>query len=79
MSDRWLPYFVAGVGVGAVAGLLLAPKSGRETREQLGGWLKHKREETEESLHHLREKVREEKDKLAAAVKAGREVYQQKT
>lgn len=78
MSNRGFPYFLMGVGVGAVAGLLLAPRSGRETREQLGGWLKRKREETEESLQHLRDKVRDEKDRLATALKAGREAYQPK-
>lgn len=33
-GDRFL-YFIAGAGIGAVLGLLFAPKSGRETRELL--------------------------------------------
>jgi gas vesicle protein len=32
MSSAW---FVAGLGLGAVAGILLAPKSGRATREAI--------------------------------------------
>jgi gas vesicle protein len=31
-GDKFL-YFIAGAGIGAVLGLLFAPKSGRETRE----------------------------------------------
>ena len=30
-----LAWFIAGLGVGAVVGILYAPKSGRETREDL--------------------------------------------
>lgn len=33
-SDKFL-FFLAGAGIGAVAALLLAPKSGRETRDLL--------------------------------------------
>ena len=33
-GDKFL-YFLAGAGIGAVLSLLLAPKSGRETREML--------------------------------------------
>ncbi len=35
-------FFIGGV-LGAAAGLLMAPKPGSETREQLGDWLKEKR------------------------------------
>ena len=33
-GDKFL-YFLAGAGIGAVLGLLFAPKSGRETREMI--------------------------------------------
>jgi gas vesicle protein len=33
-GDKFL-YFIAGAGIGAVLGLLFAPKSGRETRDML--------------------------------------------
>ena len=42
-SNRWqetLVAFVAGVGLGALAGILLAPKSGEETREQIADAVK---------------------------------------
>lgn len=36
IHDRKMsPWFVAGLGLGALAGVLLAPKSGRETREAI--------------------------------------------
>ncbi|MFA6316373.1 MAG: YtxH domain-containing protein [Elusimicrobiota bacterium] len=40
-SFFWL---LAGVAVGVTAAVLLAPKSGRETREQIGGWWRNARE-----------------------------------
>lgn len=60
-------YFLAGVGVGALigaaAGLLLAPKPGSETREDLG----HK---IDELKHRVGDWVREKKNKAGAAVEA---------
>ena len=35
-TDSWLPSFtwlIAGIGIGAIAGILLAPQSGENTRE----------------------------------------------
>ena len=74
-ENKWLPFFLAGVGVGALAGVLFAPRSGKETREKIGDWVKEKRQETEETLSELREKAAIQKEKLTAAVKAGREAY----
>ena len=36
--------FLGGAAAGAVAGILLAPKSGKETREMLAGYVKEGRE-----------------------------------
>ena len=41
-SDR-LMWFLAGVGLGAAAGVLLAPRSGSETRRQVAGYLDYER------------------------------------
>jgi gas vesicle protein len=58
-------YFLAGVGVGALigaaAGLLLAPKTGSETREELS----HKFDDLK---HRVGDWVREKKNKAGAAV-----------
>jgi gas vesicle protein len=35
MADSKLPYFLCGLGVGAALGILYAPRSGEETREDL--------------------------------------------
>lgn len=35
-------YFVSGAAIGTVLGVLFAPKSGRETREQMNLWLDEK-------------------------------------
>ena len=72
-ENKWLPFFLAGVGVGALAGVLLAPQSGKETREKIGDWIKEKRRESEETLSELREKVSIQKENLTAAITAGRE------
>ena len=37
MACRKCKYFLFGVGIGTVAGVLLAPKSGREIRRELFG------------------------------------------
>lgn len=44
-------YLVVGALVGAIAGLLLAPQAGRDTREQLG----HKLRRTADSVRELRD------------------------
>lgn len=73
-----LAYFLAGLGVGALIGVLYAPKAGRETREEL---LSNAREGTE----YLRARTREaaegvgtlvdkSKVKVAEYVDQGREV-----
>ena len=72
-----LGFFIFGAVAGAVAGVLFAPRSGKDTRENIGTWLKNRREQTKETISELREKTHLQKDKLLAAVKAGREVYKQ--
>jgi gas vesicle protein len=59
-----LMYLLAGFGLGAllgaVAGILFAPKSGSETRKELGGKL-------DESKHQVSEWIKEQRAKRAAA------------
>jgi gas vesicle protein len=60
------PYFLVGMGLGAIAGLLFAPRSGEETRKYL-------RERSTKGLNTLNQqaaKLRESADKI---VKKGKE------
>jgi gas vesicle protein len=79
-------FFLLGAAVGAAAGVLLAPKSGEETREQLADWLHERRERSAEVLHKLKEKesellhkikdvLPEKKEQVAAAIKAGKQAF----
>lgn len=62
-ASLWL---LGGVAVGAVAGVLLAPKAGEETRRDLASWLRKKREQ-----------LPVKKDAVVAAFRAGKEAYQE--
>lgn len=73
-----LTMFLFGAVAGAVAGILLAPRPGSETREQLGDWLKERREQGSDLLNRikdLKDKIPAKKSQLAAALKAGKEAY----
>ena len=63
--------FLIGGLAGAAAALLLAPQSGRESREQLRRYARR----TEENFHELADKATEA---LGRAVDAGRGVIQEK-
>jgi gas vesicle protein len=76
--------FVAGAIVGAAAALLLAPQSGRETREQLRGYARRGEEEVRElagkagdafdqAMEKGRQFLNEQKSVLGEAFDAGRE------
>jgi gas vesicle protein len=79
-------YFLVGLGVGALVGILFAPKSGEETREFLSKRADDGREFAQRKARELRERADEliergkdvavrKKDSLSAAVEAGREAY----
>jgi gas vesicle protein len=94
MSDRdggsSIIWFIAGLGLGAVAGILYAPRSGNETREAILS-------KAEESRHYVRERAREareqanqwvdkskealnqQKEQFRSAYEAGRQAYQETT
>lgn len=95
MSDRdgggtSLVWFLAGLGLGALAGVLYAPRSGSETREAL-------RQRAEEGREYVRNRAREakeqasqwadrgrdavnqQKDQFRAAYEAGRQAYHEAT
>lgn len=67
--------FLLGAAAGAVAGVLLAPRSGEETRERLKDWLEEKREKTQEFLEKEREHLRHKKDQVSTAFDAAKKAY----
>ncbi|MGA2483224.1 MAG: YtxH domain-containing protein [Candidatus Acidiferrales bacterium] len=80
-------FFLVGLGVGALVGILFAPKSGEETREYLAKKAEEGRDYAQRKARELRERAEDlvergkevagkQKDSIAAAVEAGREAYQ---
>ena len=79
-------FFLVGVGIGALLGVLFAPKSGEETREYLSKRAAEGRDYAQKKARELRERADEliergkdvatrKRDSLAAAVEAGREAF----
>ena len=63
-------WFLAGLGVGALVGVLYAPRSGSETREVL-------RARAEEGKDYVRSRAREARDQASQWVDRGRDVVNQ--
>ena len=90
MSDNVgskVSYFLVGLGIGALIGILFAPKSGEETREFLTKKAEEGKDYAQRKARELRERAEDllergkqvaqrEKDSISAAVDAGREAYQ---
>ena len=79
-------YFLVGLGVGALMGVLFAPKSGEETRDYLSKRADDGREFAQKKARELRERADEliergkdvasrKRDSISAAVDAGREAF----
>lgn len=64
---------VLGASVGAALGLLLAPKPGSETREQIADWLKERREKGGDLLETIKTRLPEQKEKVAALAREKKE------
>ena len=94
MSDRdsgsGFFWFLAGLGIGAVAGVLYAPRAGNETREVLRvkaeegrdymrSRAKDAREQAEQWVDRGREVMSEQKEQFRSAYEAGRQAYQEVT
>jgi gas vesicle protein len=85
-EDNKLSYFFLGLGLGVVAGILFAPKSGAETRDFLmskanegADAAKRRAQELREAaadqLDRGRSTVARHKENLSAAVDAGKQAY----
>ena len=87
-DDNKLSYFFLGLGLGVVAGILFAPKSGEETRDFLmskadeGVNLAKRRAEelrdaANEQIERGKSTVQRHKENLTAAVEAGKQAYRE--
>ena len=82
-----ISFFLVGLGIGALVGILFAPKSGEETREYLSQKADEGREYAQRKAQALRERAEDlversksvaarQKESISAAVDAGRDAYQ---
>jgi gas vesicle protein len=65
-GDFKLPYFLIGMGLGAIAGLLFAPRSGEETRKYL-------REQSNKGLDTLNQQAGKLRESAEGMVEKGKE------
>jgi gas vesicle protein len=83
-------WFMAGLGIGGLVGVLYAPRSGNETREELRvraeegrdyvrTRAREAREQANEWVDKGRDVVTQQKDQFRAAYEAGRQAYQEAT
>jgi len=72
-------WLVAGIGIGAVAGILLAPRSGEDTREWISSRCKNGmaivNSKVRQTTQQVGEWVDQSKHQVSEAVTAGREAY----
>ena len=90
MEENKATYFLLGLGLGVAAGMLLAPKSGEETRNLIRSkadegkeYLKRRTEEMAESASGVVDRgksvVNRQKDQISAAMEAGKQAYREAT
>ena len=93
MSDREsnsFMWFLAGLGFGALLGVLYAPRSGRETRDALRNsaqegkeYLKKQGREARETMEDWVERgkdaISRQKEQFGSAFEAGRQAYREAT
>jgi len=93
MSDNVgskVSFFLVGLGIGALIGILFAPKSGEETREYLSKKADEGREYAQRKARELRDRaedliergkeaVSRQKEAISTAVEAGKETYKRET
>jgi|SRR5271157_296666 gas vesicle protein len=79
-------FFLVGLGIGALLGILFAPKSGEETRDYLSSKADEGRDFAQKKARELRERAEDlierskeimarQKESLSAAVDAGKDAY----
>jgi gas vesicle protein len=81
---------LVGLGIGALVGLLFAPKSGEDTREYLSGKADEGRDYAQRKARELRERAEDllerskeimdrQKDAISTAVEAGKDTYKRES
>jgi gas vesicle protein len=81
--------FILGGLVGAGVALLMAPRSGRETRDKLAGlaedvkgkatgYAEQAKEKLSSTLEHGKDFVEEKKSLISSALEAGKDAYEKK-
>ncbi len=86
-SGSKVSYFLVGLGVGALLGILFAPKSGEDTREELTRRAEQGREFAQRKARELRERADEilersqdvvntQRERISNVIDAGKEAYQ---
>ena len=89
-SSNGFMWFLAGLGLGALVGVLYAPQSGEETREQLRrsarenadrlrDQARQARDQASQYVDRGREKWSQQRDQFRSAVEAGRQAYREAT
>jgi gas vesicle protein len=85
-SSTFIAGLAIGIGAGIVVGMLLAPKSGRETRDAIRKsatdseeYFEQRGAEFRESLKSFIKSVSRQRDNLTAAIESGKEAYRQAT
>lgn len=79
-------FFLIGLGIGSLIGVLFAPKSGEETRDYLAAKADEGRDYAQKKARELRERAEDllerskevmgrQKEAISSAVEAGRETY----
>jgi gas vesicle protein len=93
MSDRdsnSFVWFLAGLGIGAIAGVLYAPRAGEETRQVLRSRAEEGREFVRQRAQQAREQATgwaergrevlgQQKEQFRSAYEAGRQAYHEAT
>jgi gas vesicle protein len=79
-------YFLVGLGIGSLVGVLFAPKSGAETRSHIAkktregnevarNKVREMRDRAEDTVEHGKKIIVQTEGRIAAAIEAGLEAY----